>query len=89
MQFSKRIQRATLLDRINRESRKFLNKGGFSGILMTDLSKAFDCIEQELLIAKMHVYGFDIESLKFIDTSPEENREQKSTHLLGSGKWSE
>ena len=34
---------------------------------MTDLSKAFHCIDHELLIAKTHVYGFDIKSLKFID----------------------
>ena len=52
--------------------RKFLDKCGFSGFLMTDLSKAFDCIDHELLIAKMHAYGFDIKSL--IDISPEENR---------------
>ena len=28
-----------------------------------DLSKAFDCIPCELLIAKMHAYGFDLNSL--------------------------
>ena len=33
---------------------KFLNKGCFSGILMTDLSKAFGCIDHELLIIKIH-----------------------------------
>ena len=34
---------------------------------MTDLSKAFHCIDQELLVAKIHEYSFDIESLNFID----------------------
>ena len=34
--------------------------------VMTDLSKASDCISHEPLIAKLNAYGFDQTSLKVI-----------------------
>ena len=41
------------------------NKSKF-GALLTDLSKAFDCLNYELLIAKLDAYGFDQLSLEVI-----------------------
>ena len=45
---------------------KFLDIGGHAGALLTDLCKAFHCIDHELLILKLHAYGFDTDVLKFI-----------------------
>ena len=41
------------------------NNIGF-GALLTDLSKAFDCLSHDLLIAKLHAYGLDLASLNIL-----------------------
>ena len=34
--------------------------------ILIDLSKAFDCLPHELILAKLHAYGVDIKSLKLL-----------------------
>ena len=45
--------------------------------VLTDLSKAFDCLNHDLLIAKFEAYGFNIEALTFIQDNLS-NRSQRT-----------
>ena len=46
--------------------KKALDKKKYVGAISTDLSKAFDCLNHELLIAKLEAYGFDKNALNYI-----------------------
>ena len=48
--------------------KKVLDNGGSCGALLVDLSKAFDCIVHDLLLAKLNGYGFGYNSLKLINS---------------------
>ena len=50
---------------LNKWKRSF-NNGKAFGTLMTDLSKVFDCLDHELLIATQDAYGFSLTALKLI-----------------------
>ena len=66
--FRKRFNAQHYLLILIEKCREALDKRGYAGILLTDLSKAFECINHELLLAKLHAYGFSLESLTFIQS---------------------
>ena len=53
-----------------------VDNGKCLGALLTDLSKVFECLSHELLIAKLHAYGFDLLALKPVQ-SYLSNRKQR------------
>ena len=53
------------LIRLIKNWKKSLDQKIFVGAVLMDLSKAFDSIPHDLLIAKMHAYGFSIDAVTF------------------------
>ena len=58
------------------------------GALKTDLSKAFDCLHHELVIARLDAYGFDIKSVKLIQQYLS-NRKQRVKVSNAYSSWKE
>ena len=58
------------------------------GVLLTDLSKAFDCLLHELLLAKMHAYRFSIPALRLV-YSYLKNRRQRTKINSAYSCWKE
>ena len=54
--------------------RKTLDQGGAYEALITDLSKAFDSLPHELIIAKLSAYGVDIPLLKLVNSDLSKRR---------------
>ena len=68
--------------------KKALDNRLLTGAILTDLSKAFDCLKHDLLIAKLNAYGFDNSSLKYILSylSKRKNRTKVNNSYIS---WSE
>ena len=67
----------------------YLNQGLVFGTLLTDLSKAFDCLSHELLIAKLIAYDVQISSLRLIyDYLTTKNKEVKLEIITTPGETS-
>ena len=56
--------------------KKALDQGNEYGALLTELFKAFDCLPRDLRVAKLHAYGFSIDSLKLINSYLTERKQR-------------
>ena len=46
--------------------KSMLDQKGYSGAILMDLSKAFDCMDHDLLLAKLYAYGFSKNAVTMI-----------------------
>ena len=74
MWFSSSIQHCLLI--MTEKWCQCLDKGRISGAYLTDLSKALDCLLHDLLIAKLAAYGFEYNSLVFIQSYLSERQQR-------------
>ena len=66
--------------------KRALDQGNIAGGILTDLSKAFDCLNHALLIAKLEAYGFEISSLTFIYSYLSQRRQRTKVNNFVS-EW--
>ena len=71
-----------------RKGKNSLDRRGYAGAVLMDLSKAFYCLNHDLLIAKLHAYGFSKKSLQLI-MSYLKNRWQRTKVNTSFSSWSE
>ena len=64
--YRKKYSTNHVLIRLIENWKKHLDNKKFVGAVLMDLSKAFDCVPHDLLIAKMDAYGFDFDTLVFL-----------------------
>ena len=63
--------------------RQTLDGGGETGAVLADLSKPFDCINHNLLIAELNVYGFEKQSINFIYSYLTKRKQRTKNKLCG------
>ena len=64
--FRKGYNTQQALVRFLEKTKLCIDVGGKVGAVMMDLSKAFDCLRHDLLIAKLHAYGFSHDALSLL-----------------------
>ena len=63
-----------------RKWKRSVDNSKMFGALLTDLSRVFDCLDHELLIAKLNAYGFSLTALKLVHNYLS-NRKQRTKKI--------
>ena len=74
--FRKEFRCATTLLRFAEDWKKDLDKQQYVGTVLMDLSKAFDCLSHDLILAKLSAYGLSANACDF-SNSYLSNRKQR------------
>ena len=68
--------------------KKAVDNGNVFGALLADLSKAFDCLPHDLIIAKLNSYGFNLTALNLIDNYLTKRKQRtKINHSYSSWEY--
>ena len=66
-----------------------IDKGNLVAALITYLSKAFDCLSHEFLLAKLHAYGFSFSALRFVRSYLKNRKQRTKINSEYRKKWEE
>ena len=66
-----------------------IDNGKTFGALLTDLSKAFDCLPHDLILAQLNAYGFSLPVLRLMQSylSNRKQRAKKIWNLVHGKKF--
>ena len=78
----------SVLLKLIEDSKSKIDIGMFVGLLLQDLSKAFDCLPHGLIIAKLYAYGLSMSSCEMI-ASYLKNRKQRVNISSFKSPWTE
>ena len=84
--FRKGFSTQTALIRLLQKWQKCLDQKGVVGTVLIDLSKAYDCIQHTLLLAKLEAYGFSKKSINLLK-SYLKGRKQRVKILSSFSNW--
>ena len=73
-----------VLIRLIENWRHALDNNLFTGTVLMDLSKAFNCIPHGLLIAKLHAYGLDFDTLMLLHNYLEHQKQSVKINYISS-----
>ena len=73
-----------VLIRLIEEWRNNFDNSYFIGVVLMDLSKAFNCISHDLVIAKVVAYGFDKNMVRYIYYS---RKQSVGVNIVYKSRW--